>query len=426
VPGVTWVIPVIILVPLLVPARPRTTLIVASLCAATMPVGIAILAAIGLIQAGPADYLAQILAGLVAVGIASIAARVVYGAGRQLTAARTIGSYELETLIGRGGAGEVWRARHLLLARPAAVKLMLPEHLQGPQEARERALTRFTREAQVTADLSSPHTVRLHDFGVSDDRSLYYVMELLEGSNLQHFVYEHGALEPRRAVHFLQQACHSLGEAHARGLIHRDVKPSNLFVCCCGRDRDFIKVLDFGLSKPAVTLPGATLTREGALLGTPGYMAPEQIFGLPIGPATDLYALGCVAYWLLAAVPPFDADHPGTVLRMHAEALPPPLAERATQPIPPRLAALVMSCLAKDPGARPQDADRLRADLIASIEGPAWSQDEALAWWDRRPDGDATTVQGTTTAQVTARATATASTPIAINDGATVSRTDSR
>jgi serine/threonine-protein kinase len=381
VPGLTWVVPIVILFPLLVPVRPRLTLVVSSLCAATMPVGLAVLASAGLVTVGAGDFVSAILAGVVAVGIGSVAARAVYGAGGQIAAARRVGSYELEELIGRGGAGEVWKARHLLLARPAAVKLVLPESLQGEREARDKALERFTREAQVTADLTSPCTVRLYDFGVADEQSLYYVMELLPGSNLQHFVYQYGALEPRRAVHLLQQACHSLGEAHARGLIHRDVKPSNLFLCSLGRDLDVIKVLDFGLSRPAAEPADASLTREGAHPGTAGYMAPEQIFGLPISPATDLYALGCVAYWMLAGATPFDAEDSGELLRLHAQVEPPPLSRPGRPAVPARLEALVMQCLAKDPKARPQDADRLRDDLLASIEGAPWSQGEAKAWW---------------------------------------------
>src|SRR5262245_33161059 len=383
-PGLTWVVPIVILFPLLVPVRPRLTLAVSSLCAVTMPAGLAILASAGLVTVHAGDFVSVILAGVIAVGIGSVAARAVYGAGGQIAAARRVGSYELEERIGRGGAGEVWKARHLLLARPAAVKLILPESLQGQREAREKALERFTREAQVTADLTSPCTVRLYDFGVTDEASLYYVMELLSGANLQHFVYQYGALEPRRVVHLLQQACHSLGEAHSRGLIHRDIKPSNLFLCSQGRDLDVIKVLDFGLSRPAAEPGVAALTREGAHPGTPGYMAPEQIFGLPISPATDLYALGCVAYWLLAGATPFDAEDSGELLRLHAQVDAPPLSRPGRPALPARLEALVMQCLAKDPKARPQDADRLRDDLLASLEGSPWSQGEARAWWKVR------------------------------------------
>jgi serine/threonine-protein kinase len=349
-----------------------------------MPAGLLVLSALGQVTVGVGDYVAALTAGVVAVGIASVAARAVYGAGEQIAAARRVGSYELEERIGRGGAGEVWRGRHVLLARPAAVKLVLPETLQGPLEARDKALARFTREAQVTAELTSPHTVRLYDFGIGDEQSLYYVMELLDGLNLQHFVYQYGALEPRRAVHVLAQMCHSLGEAHARGLIHRDVKPSNVLLCTLGRDRDVVKVLDFGLSRPASDPGGSAITREGAALGTPGYMAPEQIYGAPVGPATDLYALGCVAWWLLTATTPFESDEPGVLLRMHAQSPVPPLRERSKLAIPSRLEALVMACLAKESGKRPHDADCLRADLLASIDEPPWAAVDARAWWDRQ------------------------------------------
>jgi serine/threonine-protein kinase len=384
VPGLTWVVPIIILFALLVPAQPRTTLLFSVLCAATMPAGLLVLSSVGQVTVGAGDYVAALAAGGVAVGIASVAARAVYGAGEQIAAARRVGSYELEEPIGRGGAGEVWRGRHLLLARPAAVKLILPETLQGPREARDKALARFTREAQVTAELTSPHTVRLYDFGIGDEQSLYYVMELLDGLNLQHFVYQYGALEPRRAVHVLAQACHSLGEAHARGLIHRDVKPSNLFLCTIGRDRDVVKVLDFGLSRAASDQGESALTREGAVAGTPGYMAPEQIYGSPAGPAADLYALGCVAYWLLTATTPFESDEPGVLARMHAQSPVPPLRERSKHAIPPRLETLVMACLAKESRERPHDADCLRADLLTSIDEPPWTAADASAWWDRQ------------------------------------------
>ena len=388
-PALTWVVPVIILFPLLVPVRPRTTLIVSSLCALAMPTGIAALALLGQVTARFSDYLGASLAGAVAVAIAVVASRTVYGAGRQIAAARKVGSYELLHPIGRGGAGEVWEARHLLLARPAAVKRILPENLQGPTEARETALRRFTHEAQVTAELCSPYSVGLFDFGVGADGSLYYVMELLRGMNLQHFVYQFGAVEPRRGVHWLLQACHSLGEAHARGLVHRDIKPSNLFLCRYGRDVDFVKVLDFGLSKPALAPEDLNLTGPGFHVGTPGYMAPEQIFGLPIGPRTDLYALGCVAYWLLAGVTPFEDEVGGALLRQHAQAPPPLLSRKAAQAIPARLEELVMMCLAKAPEDRPSDADWLSAELRGCIQGEAWSQVEASAWWGKNLDADA-------------------------------------
>ncbi len=381
VPGLTWVVPVLLLFSLMVPVPLRDSMIVSTACALTMPLGITLLAATGRVIASASDYWGSSIAAAVGLGLAFVASRTLHGARREAAVARRMGGYELLKPLGQGGMGEVWEARHLMLARPAAVKLILAERLQAPAEAREAAVQRFTREAQVTASLRSPYTVQLFDFGVSDDGVLYYAMELLEGMNLEHYVYRHGPVEPRRAVHWLKQACHSLGEAHASGLTHRDLKPANLFVCHYGREHDFVKVLDFGLARPASHHGDARLTREGSWLGTPGWMAPEQIFDGDTGPAADLYALGCVAYWLLSGLRPFEAAERSELLRQHAQVTPPPLAERATQPIPPALDAVVMACLAKDPASRPHDADELSDRLARSLDGEPWGRAEAEAWW---------------------------------------------
>lgn len=380
--SLTWVVPVIILFPLLVPLPSRTSLLVSGVCALTMPLGLAVLGASGRIAPRPADFWAAIVTGSVAVGIATVAARTIYRAGTQVAAARMVGSYELTERLGQGGMGEVWKARHLFLARPAAVKLILPEQLQGPAEAREAAVQRFTREAQVTAGLRSNHTVQLFDFGIGADGACYYAMELLDGLNAEHFVYRFGPIPPRRAVHWLRQACHSLGEAHANGMLHRDIKPANLYVCRYGRDVDVVKVLDFGLSRPAVAQGDHGLTAPGTILGTPGYMAPEQVFGLATEPRTDLYALGCVGYWLMAGTKPFEADSAGDLMRRHALEPPPPLSGKCPHAVPPRLEAVIMACLSKDPADRPKDADALSEQLGASLDEAPWSPREAQEWWN--------------------------------------------
>ncbi len=388
VPGLTWVVPIILLFSLMVPVPLRESLIASSACALTMPLGIALLAATGRVTASASDFWGSSIAAVVGLGLAVVASRTIHGARREAAAARRMGGYELLRPLGQGGMGEVWEARHLMLARPAAVKLILAERLQAPAEAGEAAVQRFTREAQVTASLRSPYTVQLFDFGVSDDGILYYAMELLEGMNLEHYVYRHGPVEPRRAVHWLKQVCHSLGEAHANGLTHRDLKPANLFVCHYGREHDFLKVLDFGLARPTSREGDARLTREGSWLGTPGWMAPEQIFDGAGGPSADLYALGCIAYWLLSGTRPFEAAERSELLRQHAQVTPTPLAERAPQSIPPSLDAVVMACLAKDPAARPRDADELCDRLARSLVGEPWSSAEAEAWWRGKSQGD--------------------------------------
>jgi serine/threonine protein kinase len=193
----------------------------------------------------------------------------------------------------------VWRAKHRLLARPAAIKLVRRDALGSNQRTRDVVIHRFEREAQETASLRSTHTVEVYDFGVTEQGDFYYVMELLEGLSLEQLVARHGPVEPARLVYLLQQVCHSLGEAHARGLLHRDIKPANIFACRLGPDDDFVKVLDFGLVKHfdgATTMP----TLEGMATGTPAYMAPELALGRgEVDGRADLYSLGCVAHYLL-------------------------------------------------------------------------------------------------------------------------------
>jgi serine/threonine-protein kinase len=385
--SLTWAVPIIITSALLVPTRPATTLWVSGLCGVTIPAGLWLLAARGSIVLSPSDLLHSAATAGVAVGIATVASRTMYGARQQIAAARMVGSYELVERLGQGGMGEVWKARHLMLARPAAVKLILPEALQGPMEQRDEVMKRFAREAQVTASLRSPHTVELFDFGTTAAGTLYYAMELLDGMNLEHFVYRFGPVEPRRAVHWLRQACHSLGEAHARGLVHRDIKPANLFVCRYGRDADFIKILDFGLTKSAAAGSDAGSTRGGQRVGTPGYMAPEQVFGLVIDPRADLYALGCVGYWLIAGEKPFESDDAGELMRQHAQIEAPPLSGRAKQAVPARLEAVIMGCLSKDAASRPADADALSAALESALDREAWGEAEAVEWWARELGG---------------------------------------
>ena len=211
-----------------------------------------------------------------------------------------LGHYRLMEKIGEGGMGEVWRARHQLLARPCAIKLIRTELLD--QSRREAATERFRLEARSIARLSSPNTVRLYDFGVSETGSFYFVMELLSGMDLSSLVQRFGPLPPERAVHVLRQACRSLGEAHAAGLLHRDIKPHNLYLCRLGLDFDVVKVLDFGLVK-SLSEGAAELTAEGALTGTPAYMPPERVIGAAVDERSDIYSLGCVAYWMLTGQP---------------------------------------------------------------------------------------------------------------------------
>jgi serine/threonine-protein kinase len=322
---------------------------------------------------------------LIVVGMAWIGARVVYGLGAEVGRARALGSYELEEKLGEGGMGEVWRARHRMLARPAAIKLIRPSIMSGARPgASEAALRRFEREAQAIAQLRSPHTVELFDFGVAGDGTFYYVMELLDGLDLDSFVRRFGPLPPARALHFLRQVCLSLAEAHARGLVHRDVKPANIFLCRYGEEFDFVKVLDFGIVRGARDRedPGPVLSGDNLVQGTPAFMAPEQAMGRAVDGRTDIYALGCVAFWLLTGEPVFPGNTPMSLLVDHAKSPPEPPSARTDRPIPPALDALVLDCLAKDPAGRPQSARELARRLEEWEGADGWTQEQAREWWD--------------------------------------------
>jgi serine/threonine-protein kinase len=297
--------------------------------------------------------------------------------------ARKMGSYELEERLGQGGMGEVWRARHHLLARRAAIKLVRPETLGGDPQTRRVALARFEREAQSTASLRSPHTIDLYDFGVSDTGVFYYVMELLVGRDMQTLVRDFGQLSPDRVLYLLEQVCESLAEAHIEGLVHRDIKPSNIYVCREGLEYDFVKVLDFGLARDRrPDAPQVTHTSE-RLTGTPAYMAPEVILGATeIDPRVDIYALGCVAYFLLTGQLVFEGETSMKTLLKHVEETPVPPSQRTEVNVPPALDALVLKCLEKDPDRRPKDASVLLHRVRACRVSTPWTNDHAREWWE--------------------------------------------
>lgn len=316
---------------------------------------------------------------------------VVYRLGRSVGAAREMGSYTLEKHLGSGGMGEVWQASHRMLARPAAVKLIKPQALIGMQPADIEILNRrFEHEVQATAALCSPHTVDIYDYGLAQDGTFYYVMELLDGIDMETLVKRFGPAEPARAVYYMIQACHSLHEAHTRRLIHRDIKPANLFVCRYGEDFDFVKVLDFGLVKQNSTEnePDLKLTVEGSVTGTPAYMYPEAVTGKStIDNRSDIYSLGCVAYWLLTGQLVFTAETRLAMMMEHATTLPVPPSKRSEMEIPEDLDKVILACLEKDSGDRPQSADELASRLRRIDFERSWDQERARAWWKlHRPE----------------------------------------
>jgi hypothetical protein len=386
----SWICVLVLLFPMIVPNTPRKTLI-ASLVAASMdPVGLLVAHARGLEVPSFSVILWNYLPNYVCALLAVIPPKIMTRLGRHVQRARELGSYRLERLIGTGGMGEVWRATHRMLARPAAIKLIKPEIL-GATSPRAAAgvVQRFRREAEAASFLQSPHTIRLYDFGETRAGTFYFVMELLDGLDLETLVRRYGPLPAERVVHILRQSCHSLAEAHDRGLVHRDVKPANIYLCRLGRDYDFVKVLDFGLVKydRDESILDTIKGDPGLTTGTPAYMAPEMANGDAVDRRTDLYALGCVGYWLLTGELVFLADSPLKMLIQHIQAEPVPPSRRSGRAVPPALERLIMRCLEKDPARRPASADELVAELDRAPIEPAWDQERAREWWETNMGG---------------------------------------
>jgi eukaryotic-like serine/threonine-protein kinase len=401
VPTLTWVPVIVILFPLVLPGPPRRVLWGSIAAGAMAPLALFLLDVFDTVAPRPEAYAQTIISSVFAVGFAYMGARVVYGLGREVVAARALGSYQLEERLGQGGMGEVWRARHRLLARPAAIKVIKPSLIADSRTAASAdVFRRFEREAQITARLRSPHTVELFDFGVADDGAFYYVMELLDGLDVDRLVRASGPIAAERAVYILRQVCHSLSEAQSCDLVHRDIKPANIFLCRYGEDYDFVKVLDFGIAKAAsrdlaAAATGPVLTRDNVVRGTPAFIAPEQAMGAALDARADIYATGCVAYWLLTGELVFTGDTPIGILMQHVTAPPMAPSARTELPIPAALDELVLSCLAKDPAARPQSARELARRLADVQCRDVWTEDRAKAWWaayrpeDARPSAHA-------------------------------------
>ena len=401
-PGVTWVVPIIIMFPLLIPTPPPLILKSSIACVMTVPIG----TIISYYMAGQPDVnLATaipvgLISPVVGAAIANIGAPLVYEMGAYAKKSMA-GNYKLSEKIGEGGMGVVYQAMHTLLKRPAAIKFILPERLEDRFGSADIAKQRFEREAAVLTQLRSAHTVEIYDYGIDDQGRFYYVMELLDGWDLWTLVNKFKAVPPARAAHLMAQLCESLGEAHDLGFVHRDVKPSNIMTCRYGREIDFVKVLDFGLmiprteeselapGAPHVAVPGpimqTRLTRGTRAMGTPSYMSPEQIQRKTLDGRSDIYAVGCVAFWLLTAQEVFGDGTEEERRTRHLEDAPPRLSQVATQAIPARLEEIVLSCLAKDPNRRPQDADKL-AKAFESSAGSGWHS--ARAWWTENTPGN--------------------------------------
>lgn len=302
--------------------------------------------------------------------------RVIYGLRQEVREAKRLGQYTLEELIGEGGMGRVYKASHAMLRRPTAIKLLPPDR------AGHEALVRFEAEVQLTACLTHPNTVTIYDYGRTADGVLYYAMELLDGATLEEVVDVDGPQRPSRVVRILEQVAGALGEAHGIGLIHRDIKPANIVLCRQGGELDVAKVVDFGLVKQLDQGPGATVSQDGTISGTPLYMAPEVLTERgTASERSDIYALGAVGYYLLTGQPLFDGGSVIEILGHHLHTPPVPPSERLGEPLPEDLSRVILDCLAKDPDARPQNAAELRRRLEA-CDIPPFKQRSAQLWWE--------------------------------------------
>lgn len=308
---------------------------------------------------------------------ATIASRVIYGLRKEVRAARRVGQYELLEKIGEGGMGVVYRARHALLRRETALKLLPQATL--PAERQQR----FEREVRLTARLSHPNTVSIFDYGRTPDGVFYYAMEYLDGLDLERLVAHAGALPVGRVAHLLRQILLSLTEAHELGLIHRDIKPANVILTERGGEADVVKVVDFGLVKDLHGAEAGGLTAAGGLTGTPLYMPPEAVRASDeAGAAGDLYAAAAVAYYLLTGTHVFSGATIMEICAHHLHTPPVPPSERLGRSLPPDLENLILAGLAKAPAARPASARAFRAALEACAGIPPWTEADARAWWD--------------------------------------------
>ncbi len=316
---------------------------------------------------------------VVAIAVAWLGSRIIFGLRREASHVRRLGQYALEEKVGEGGMGVVYRASHAMLRRPTAIKLLPPE------KAGEENLRRFEREVQLTAQLSHPNTVAIYDYGRTPDGVFYYAMEYLDGITLETLGAHFGPQPVERVVHILRQVCGSLAEAHQLGLIHRDIKPGNIILSERGGEPDVAKVVDFGLVKsldPGGTELTMAVTSTTTLTGTPMYLPPEAITGqADLDARSDLYALGAVGYFLLTGRPVFEGANLVEVCGHHLHTTPVPPSTRLGRPVPAELEALVLQCLAKAPGERPGSA-REMGQILAGVWLPsAWTGERAATWW---------------------------------------------
>ncbi len=309
-------------------------------------------------------------------GLAALASRVIHRLRKEVSDIQNLGQYKLERKLGEGAMGVVYEAKHGMLKRPTAIKLLRPE------VADEDALDRFRREVQLTAKLTHPNTVTIYDYGRTPDGLFYYAMELLSGATLTQVVEAGGPQPVERVVRILRDAALALNEAHEVGLIHRDIKPSNIMLARQGGIPDVTKVLDFGLVKNLGQVDDLEQTNTMSIKGTPHYLSPEAILDPQgIDGRTDLYALGAVGYYLLAGRHVFRGKTVIEICMHHLHTKPLPFAEVCSQEVPAELEALIFACLEKAQSDRPASGQEL-ADALDRLAVARWTRADAEAWWN--------------------------------------------
>ena len=314
---------------------------------------------------------------LIAALVGTYGTYIINSARREAFKTRQFGQYQLREKLGSGGMGEVYKAEHVLLKRPCAMKLIKPE-----SEADVTALERFETEVKATAKLTHPNTIEIYDYGHTEDGTFYYVMELLPGLSLEDLAEGFGPLSPARVVYLMRQICGALQEAHSVGLIHRDIKPANIFVSQRGGVFDVAKLLDFGLVKEQTAEPGSeTVSSRGSFSGTPLYMSPEQALAYEgVDGRADIYALGAVTYYLLTGKPPLAGKNVIQLLAAHASAeVAPPSTLVAN--VPDDLERVVLRCLEKKADDRFSDAASLAKALDRCACATDWTAEAAATWW---------------------------------------------
>lgn len=320
---------------------------------------------------------------IAAVLISAGQSNLLFGLRARLQKIGKLGQYTLAEKIGAGGMGEVYRATHAFLRRPAAIKLLLPGR------ASERDLSRFEREVQLTSQLTHPNTISIFDYGRNADGVFYYVMEYLRGFDLDRLVASDGPLGAARAIHILAQVAGALSEAHLRGLVHRDIKPANIMLTSRPDEPDVVKVVDFGLVKTQenASAEAAALTMADAIIGTPLYLAPEAIQAPELVSASvDIYALGAVGYFLLSGKHVFEAASLIETFSKHLTEAPVPPSQKLGARLPTDLEGVILSCLEKSPAARPASAEVLRDALLNCADALRYDVAAAKQWWQDRGD----------------------------------------